>query len=183
MTRLSVTGYQNGNTVSSVLFVLVAIILIVAAGYVSYVWQHDKVNKLQSQVAALQSQVDTLQKQAPSSTEIGTEYLSPKGIKAILFAPASGEKVTSPTGVIGTIPGNWSFEASFPAQLKDNSGAVISQSVAHVLGNWMTDQQTPFSVQFTYTSVPSGSGTIVLQKDNPSGLPANDDSIVIPVRY
>ena len=176
-------GRQNANVVASLLFVLLGAVLIVAAGYVTYVWQHDKVWTLQRQVSTLQSQIDSLQRQAAPQAEAGTTYLSSKGIKAVTFAPRQGAAVSSPIGIIGTIPGNWSFEASFPVILKDSAGAVIAQGTAHVLGSWMTDQPVPFSAQLTYTATPSGSGMIILQKDNPSGLAANDDSISVPISF
>lgn len=183
MQRSDDTGYQRGNLVSSLLFILLGAVLVVASAYVTYVWQHDKVSKLQSQVVTLQSQVEALQRLMATPAAAGTEYRSPKGVKAVLFAPASGATVTSPIGVIGTIPGSWSFEASFPVLLKDSTGAVIAQGPAHILGSWMTDQPVPFSVQLTYTATPSGAGVLILQKDNPSGLAANDDSISAPVRF
>ena len=85
--------------------------------------------------------------------------------------------------IVGEIPGNWSFEASFPIKLKDSNGKVLSQTNAHVLGDWTTTNYVIFSAQLTFPSQPSGSGELVLEKDNPSGLAQNDDSVSLPVNF
>jgi hypothetical protein len=101
----------------------------------------------------------------------------------LLFSPPTDATISSPVAVLGKIPGSWSFEAQFPIQLKDGSGKVVAQTTAQVLGDWMTNQLVPFSAQLTYQTTPSGNGTLVLQKDNPSGLSANADSISIPIKF
>ena len=180
------------------------IVLAVAAGAIfgTYTWQHDKVNKLSAKVSNLNSQLTTLNSQISSlngqlnkacqSTQqspaqnsgcSGYTYVSSKGVSALIFTPTRNAKLSSPVAVIGEVPGNWSFEAQFPVQLKDGQGNLITKASAHILGDWMTEQLVSFSVQLTYTGVASGSGTLILQKDNPSGLEKNSDSITIPVQF
>ncbi len=99
-------------------------------------------------------------------------------------APLSGAKVSSPLTVMGSARGNWYFEASFPVILQDASGAVIAQKPAQAQGEWMTTDFVPFTVTLTFPTQPAGShGTLILKKDNPSGLPQNDDSRQIPVSF
>ncbi len=173
---------QRGNALGTVLLILMALVVSVAAGYTTYVWQHDKVDKLTAQVTSLRTQVESLKNNASTAPQ-GAVYTSSKGVKLTVYAPLPDATITSPLAVIGEVPGNWSFEASFPVLLKDHNGLVIAQGSAHVLGNWMTDHAVPFSAQLTYSAVTTGSGTLILQKDNPSGLPANEDSLVIPIRF
>lgn len=46
----------------------------------------------------------------------------------------------------------------------------------------MTEEFVPFTATLRFTS-PGGHGTLILRKDNPSGLPEHDDALVIPVRF
>lgn len=99
-------------------------------------------------------------------------------------APMPGATVASPLAVAGKARGSWYFEASFPAELKDASGATIAQGPAQAQGDWMTQEFVPFAVTLSFPAQPAGSrGTLVLHNDNPSGLPQNDKSVEIPVVF
>jgi len=47
----------------------------------------------------------------------------------------------------------------------------------------MTENFVPFAVSLAFDQPTTATGTLVLQKDNPSGLPENADEITIPVRF
>jgi hypothetical protein len=47
----------------------------------------------------------------------------------------------------------------------------------------MTSELVPFSLKLPYTAATPGNGSLILQKDNPSGLPQNDDSVTIPFTF
>jgi hypothetical protein len=47
----------------------------------------------------------------------------------------------------------------------------------------MTTNFVPFEGTIEFISSEEGVGKLVLEKDDPSGLPANDDSVEIPVRF
>ncbi len=96
--------------------------------------------------------------------------------------PKSGDVVESPILINGQARGYWFFEASFPVELVDSGGRVIAQAPARAKGDWMTENFVPFSLSFSYHSTSSQSATLILHKDNPSGLPENDDSISIPIK-
>jgi len=99
--------------------------------------------------------------------------------------PRPGSKVTSPLIATGEARGNWYFEASFPVSILDSKGKSIGQGYAEAQGEWMTEEFVPFkSIPITFTPQPAGSvGTVVLHKDNPSGLPEHDDQVFIPVTF
>jgi hypothetical protein len=97
--------------------------------------------------------------------------------------PLSGTKVTSPLVVSGRARGNWYFEASFPVKLLDGNGNQIAIAPAQAIGNWMTTDYVPFSVTLTFPTPATATGTLILQKDNPSGEPQFDDSVSIPVTF
>jgi len=112
------------------------------------------------------------------------EYVSRKGTRITLSAPHSGEVMVSPVVVKGSVPGNWSFEGSFPVILLDSTGITIAQATAILNGDWMTDAHVPFEATLTFnTPVGGGNGTLILKKDNPSGDADKNDSVLLPIGY
>ncbi len=97
--------------------------------------------------------------------------------------PVTNAQVASPLIVTGEARGNWYFEASFPVVLLDATGKEIARAPAQAQGDWMTTDFVPFSVTLTFAKPTTATGTLVLKKDNPSGLPEHDDSVSIPVRF
>jgi len=97
---------------------------------------------------------------------------------------SANTQITSPLTITGKARGPWYFEASFPIELQDNNGAVIVMTTAQAQGDWMTEDFVPFTATLTFPAQPAGSlGKIVLKRDNPSGEPQNDASIVVPVQF
>ena len=99
--------------------------------------------------------------------------------------PQPNDIISSPLIITGEARGNWYFEASFPVEVQDSSGNVIGQGYAQAQGEWMTTDFVPFeSIEITFPAQPAGSvGNVILRKDNPSGLPENDDQLEIPVIF
>lgn len=91
--------------------------------------------------------------------------------------------ITSPLQIVGQARGNWYFEASFPIRLEDANGTVLGRTTGQAQSNWMTTSFVPFSATLTFTTPTTTTGWLYLQKDNPSGLPANDAEIQIPVTF
>ena len=193
---------MRGFSLPEVLYIILLVIAIAAvASFATYTWQHNqvnslsmKVNTLNAKISSLNNQVSTLTAQLNKACQPDQQtntnpacanytYKSPKGVSVLVFTPAKGAAVASPVAVVGEVPGNWSFEAEFSVQLKNSKGDIVAQAPAHLLGDWQTTNLVPFSVQLTFAGSQSGSGTLVLQKDNPSGLPQNEDSVSIPVRF
>lgn len=169
---------------------LAAWVMTVAALCAGFAWQCHSVNRIDSQVSSLTSQVATLRSSldglcpasgSPACTRY--TYTSAKGVPVLVFAPLRNAAVNSPVVVMGEVPGNWSFEAEFPIELKDETGAVVAQASARVLGDWQTTQLVPFTATLTYGSARAGSGTLVLHNDNPSGLPDKADAVSVPVIF
>ena len=52
------------------------------------------------------------------------------GVTIVVNAPRAGARVTSPLRVEGTAPGDWFFEAVFPAELRGADGALIAEAPA-----------------------------------------------------
>jgi hypothetical protein len=100
-----------------------------------------------------------------------------------ITSPKSGDTITSPLIVTGQAKGSWFFEASFPVKLLDANGKVIVQGPAQAQGEWMTSDFVQFKATLSFANPTTSTGTLVLSKDNPSGLPQNDAQIVIPVKF
>lgn len=100
--------------------------------------------------------------------------------------PKPNQAVKSPLVVTGQARGTWFFEASFPVVLTNWDGVIIAQGVAKAKADWMTENFVPFEVTLNFTTdknAPSNKGFLILKKDNPSGLPGNDNSLEIPVNF
>lgn len=96
---------------------------------------------------------------------------------------APGDQVSSPLKIDGRARGYWYFEASFPVELLDADGNQLAIKPAQAQGEWMTEDFVPFSVTLTFPTPATATGTLMLRKDNPSGLPENDDWLAIPVTF
>lgn len=107
----------------------------------------------------------------------------------ILDTPLPEGMISSPLVVRGKARGTWFFEASFPVTLTDWDGRIIAQVPAQAQSDWMTTEFVPFEAILVFdTPVGPGIGQpnrgfLILQKDNPSGLPQFDDSREITVFF
>ena len=124
----------------------------------------------------------------PAPSAAPTAILDPHGpeAKADLIKVDSlkpGDTVSSPLTITGQARGTWYFEASFPAQVLDANGNVLVAVPAEAQSDWMTEDFVPFKVTLTFPTPLTANGTIVLKKDNPSGLPEHEDELRIPVRF
>lgn len=100
----------------------------------------------------------------------------------VVDAPTPNTVINSPFVIHGKARGNWFFEASFPIELRDMQGNVLQVMIAQAKDNWMTTEFVPFNTNliFAKPSAPM-QAVLVFKKDNPSGLPENDDSVEVPV--
>ncbi len=101
-------------------------------------------------------------------------------------SPLASSTITSPITITGEARGTWYFEASFPVVLVDWDGKILAQGTATAQSDWMTTNFVPFTATLTFKIADisgqySNKGTLILKKDNPSGLPAHDDALEIPV--
>ncbi|MEX0748730.1 MAG: Gmad2 immunoglobulin-like domain-containing protein [Candidatus Saccharimonadales bacterium] len=117
------------------------------------------------------------------NTTLATEYTSESGVKVRVTAPESGVVVSSPLVVRGEVPGNWSFEASFPVRLLDEEGVELATAIATLEDDWMTEELVSFSAELEFDAPESERGTLVLEKSNPSGLAAQADKVTLPLRF
>jgi hypothetical protein len=79
--------------------------------------------------------------------------------------------------VIGKARGVWFFEASFPIEVLDQDGNRLAIAVAQAQGEWMTNDFVPFRADIKVPETYIGPATLILHKDNPSGLEEHDASL------
>lgn len=103
--------------------------------------------------------------------------------KIIIETPRPGTVVASPLTIKGTARGSWFFEANFPVELYDDSGTRIAVGVAKTSEDWMTEDFVAYEAVLTFTAPAAAKGYLLLKKDNPSGLPENDNSLRVPVIF
>lgn len=117
-------------------------------------------------------------------------YIESKADLIKLESPQPLAKIESPLVIEGEARGYWFFEASFPISLVNWDGLIIAEGIATAEGEWMTEEFVPFKaeIEFTTDFTPETpdfmkKGSLILKKDNPSGLPENDDALEVPIRF
>jgi hypothetical protein len=75
----------------------------------------------------------------------------------------------------------WFFEASFPMRVLDKDGKVLANGFSQAEGEWMTEDFVPFKGNMKVPESYIGPATLILMKDNASGLPEHDASISFPI--
>jgi len=113
--------------------------------------------------------------------DIGNE-LEKTGL-IILNTPRPNETIKSPLEIKGEARGIWFFEASFPVKLFDEEGNLLGIAIAQAQSDWMTEDFVPFEAVLEFQTPESGKGKLILEKDNPSGLPENADELRVPVYF
>ncbi|HTK39428.1 MAG TPA: Gmad2 immunoglobulin-like domain-containing protein [Patescibacteria group bacterium] len=178
--------FEQGSTATGVAAALVGGALMLGVFYGIYAWQHARVINLEQSVTQLRSDLTHEQQQtAPKPTATSDRdtqtYQSRKKATLIIFTPTKNAQIMSPLVVMGFVPGNWSFEGSFPIKLLDETQTVIAQTTAKVVGDWMSEKPVAFYASLTFSNH-QGDGTLVLENDNPSGLSSNSDSVSLPIK-
>lgn len=99
--------------------------------------------------------------------------------------PRPNEMIKSPLEIKGEARGFWFFEASFPIKLFDanNNELEINPPYIQTKGEWMTENFVSFEAIIEFETPTTKKGTLILEKDNPSGLPEQADELRIPVFF
>ncbi|MEK9186222.1 MAG: Gmad2 immunoglobulin-like domain-containing protein [Patescibacteria group bacterium] len=174
-----------------ILIVIVAVVIVVIAGVFAWPKFFGQWPIGCTQEAKLCSDGSYVGRVGPSC-----EFaLCPKEDLIRVFSPRANEKVSSPLLISGEARGYWFFEASFPVVLVDWDGRIIAQHYAQAKGdpatgeiNWMTENFVPFEAVLEFEKPEfigdfSKRGALILQKDNPSGLPEHDDALEVPIIF
>ncbi|MFA6446053.1 MAG: Gmad2 immunoglobulin-like domain-containing protein [Candidatus Paceibacterota bacterium] len=173
----------------------IAIVLIVAVGVWWLFGDHSVVpiNTFEECVSAGNPVMESYPRQCRANEQTFTEFIGNEIEKDNLIrinTPRPNETISSPLVITGEARGNWFFEASFPVVLVNWDGLIVAQGIATANppdgGDWMTTEFVPFKATLTFTidkDTYSNRGSLILKKDNPSGLSEYDDALEIPVVF
>jgi hypothetical protein len=92
-----------------------------------------------------------------------------------IVQPLEGELISSPYEIRGLVLGTWFFEADFEIQLLDQEGNILANTIATALDDWMTTNLVPFIANLEFETDYQGQATLLLIKDNPSGLKEHEE--------
>jgi hypothetical protein len=98
----------------------------------------------------------------------------------IVTSPTANARVTSPLIVEGTAPGDWYFEAQFPAELIGAGGAVLAEAPARAQDDWMTEAPVRYRAELAFNVTQETPATLVLQEDMPADN-ASPREVRVPV--
>ena len=96
-------------------------------------------------------------------------------------SPAAGATVGQTFAISGAAPNGWYFEAVFPIMVRDADDNVLAHAQGRAQSDWMISGPVHFTATVTLERIYHGAATLILLKDNPSGLPQNDDSVEVPI--
>ncbi len=113
--------------------------------------------------------------------DIGNEL--EKADVIVLDTPRPNATITSPLSMSGQARGSWFFEAEFPVTLLDADGNLVAHTTARASSDWMTTDFVPFTSELTFDTPDTDTGSLILSKENPSGLPELSDELVVPVTF
>lgn len=97
----------------------------------------------------------------------------------ILEYPNSESKISSPLIVQGHARGTWFFEGDFPVYLLNTNNEVIGQGLASAKEPWMTEEYIPFNAVIKFNKEHFTAGSLILKKDDPSGITSDEYKINI----
>lgn len=115
---------------------------------------------------------------------VETNLTSIHGINIYIENLKDGDSIENPLVIRGRAPGNWFFEASAPVVLTDWDGLIIAEGYVTAEGEWMTTEYVPFSGTLTFVKPVYGErGTLIFQKNNPSGESKFDDAAEMTIMF
>jgi len=119
---------------------------------------------------------------SPTPSTMSTS--TPSADLPTISSPIFGAKIESPLKIAGQVPSGWMFEGTFPIKLLDSEKNIIVQGTATevIPGSWQSESIIDFTATLTFKDA-SGTGTLVLENDNPSGNPENSKTFGIPITY
>ena len=151
-----------------------AIFILMALGTVAFLYYQNQ--QLKSMLANYQT--------SQTSTPLVTQSPTPNPDTPNISSPSANMSITSPLKVTGTVPTGWMFEGVFPIRLIDSNQKLIVQGQAKekVAGSWQSGNPVDFTATLIFKTA-SGSGTLILENDNPSGTIPNSKTFEMPIKF
>ncbi|MEK7530272.1 MAG: Gmad2 immunoglobulin-like domain-containing protein [Patescibacteria group bacterium] len=112
------------------------------------------------------------------------EYENSSPDDIVVTLPFPGAVTGKDFSVRGRARGTWFFEASFPVFLIDEEGNQLAVALASPEPpgtEWMTSEFIGFKADMVVPADFTGPALLILQNDNPSGLPENQKTVSFPI--
>lgn len=155
------------------IFLLILIIIGIVLLFTQKIWVPKLVNKI-----LLSEGAGVLEQSMPTDQ---ITYINASANLIVVELPFPGAVTGKEFSVIGKARGFWFFEASFPMELLDKDGKIIATGYSQAEGEWMVEDFVSFRGEIRVPESYIGPATLVLKKDNASGLPEHDASISFPI--
>jgi len=172
---------------------LIIVLILIMAGLVYYFgfWQKEEIlgpviSNFDECVAQGNPVMESYPRQCRAGDRTFTEDIGNELEKIDLIRidqPRPNGLVESPLEIKGEARGYWFFEADFPVKILDADGNLLGIAIAQAQSDWMTENFVSFEATLEFETPTTEKGTLVLEKDNPSGLPENADELRLPVRF
>jgi hypothetical protein len=152
----------------------IAIFILLSLGVVIFLYNQNQ--KLKNEISKCQT--------VSTPTPVASQSPTPNYEVPSVSSPSANTKIVSPLKVTGKVPAGWMNEGVFPIKLMDSKNKILVQGVAKekVAGSWQSGNPVEFITTLVFKTA-TGSGTLVLQNDNPSGLPEKDKIFEIPIKF
>ena len=119
-----------------------------------------------------------------SITATATSSITSTSSQVEIVSPLPNSEITSPLVVSGRLRGGWFFEANAGLAVLDANKTPITTNYVTATTDWMTADWVSFTGTTTYPASYKGQkGYIQISNDNPSGMPENSKTFLIPVLF
>ena len=156
-----------GSKLNTVLLAILIILMVVALWFM-----HE--NK-QIYLLALENIQNKNTEPLPKSSILGNSS------DLVFLSVVPGTRVSGVVDFTGEVKGGYFFEGNILINILDANKKVLSKGHGTATAEWMTSNAVPFKTTVDFTKLPKGKGYLEIHNDNPSGLTANDKSILIPI--
>lgn len=127
----------------------------------------------------------------PATNSFEATYINATPDLIVVTSPAPGDIISSPLKIQGTARGPWYFEASAPITLVNWDGLIVAEGIITAQDEWMIEEMVPFEGTLTFVVEDPNlsstflypNATLILKNDNPSGEPAFDRAVEIPLLF
>ncbi len=170
--------------------IIVVVLIVIGGGYYwRYLDEQEKISEImnfEECAAAGNPIMESYPRQCRAGDKNFSEYIGNELEKINLIriiTPRPNGTIKSPALIEGEARGSWFFEASFPVKFYDENNNLVATAIVQAQSNWMTEDFVKFKAVLSYKVEKNGNGTLVLEKDNPSGLPENANELRVPIKY
>lgn len=100
-----------------------------------------------------------------------------------VFSPKKEDIINSSLKIRGQAKGSWYFEGQFNAELYDEYDYLAGTAILTAKDNWMTEDFVAFEGELEFSGFSSDTGWLRFLSANPSGLPENQKTYEIPIKF